>query len=129
MDTLNHSCRGFLIGYIIQGWELGIVGAGFEAWVDLWSEYKAHTSPRLANGDKDYSVYNKIHDGKHWSKWIPFVADHIAWDKLGHGEGNEWYKVKWNEYFIPSRYKGGMWTETLGWIIIILLTSKLLLWN
>lgn len=121
MDTLCHTARGFLLGLTIQGWELAVIGGACEAWVDLWSEYKAHTSPRLENGKKDYAVYNKIHDGEHWSRWIPFVTDHIAFDKLGHGKDKEWYPARWFEYFMPVCYRQSMWLETQGWIVNILL--------
>ncbi len=121
MDIIGHSAMGFHLGYYTTGnIDVGIAFGLLSAIPDLWN-------PESIIKSDNWDWKNKIHDGKHWLKWIPPIALHIAIDKLGHGTNNEWYKAKWYEYFIPSSYKAGMWTETLGWIINITLFLKIIL--
>lgn len=121
MDIIGHSAMGFHLGYYTTGSiDVGIAFGLLSAIPDLWN-------PESIIKSDNWDWKNKIHDGKHWLKWIPPIALHIAIDKLGHGTNNEWYKAKWYEYFMPSRYKGGMWTETLGWIINLILFLNIIL--
>lgn len=121
MDILSHGVMGFNLGYYTTGSvEVGVAFGLLSTIPDLWN-------PESIIKSDSWDFKEKIEGGKHWLKWLPPIALHIAIDKLGHGEGNEWYKAKWWEYFIPSRYKAGMWTETLGWIINIVLLTNLII--
>lgn len=73
----------------------------------------------------NYVMYNKIHNGEHWLCYIPFVKQHIYFDKFCHGDGNRWYAGKFYEYFMPTRYREKMWMESLFWGINIIL---LIIW-
>jgi len=127
MDSLNHFTTSFVETVIpltalnvpqVITIPCGVIAGLFGASPDIIGEFYAHVLK------DNYVMYNKIHNGEHWLSYIPFVFQHIYFDKFCHGE-KRWYAGVWYEYFIPTRYREKMWMESMFWGINIIL---LIIW-